>query len=83
MDDFIAKYLPLLISGHYSDWFFKVVVAQLINFTLNNFALLWIVYSVLKKVSSLTKNTWDDKLADKFGAFLSKFKNPIKKEVKE
>jgi len=81
MDDFIIKVLPLIINGHYSDWFFKVIVGQFLSFVLNNFALLSIIAITLQKLTKITKSTWDDKLANKFVNFLSKFK-PLKGEVK-
>jgi len=74
MDNFIDKILPLLINGHYSDWFFKIVVGQFFSFVQHNFALLWIMASAFRKMAKLTKTTYDDKLANGFVGFLSKFK---------
>ena len=58
--------LSLLISGHYSDWFFNVFMTNIALAMKNNLALLLFFSYYFVKFSRLTKNQWDDKLADWF-----------------
>lgn len=54
----------LIISGYYSDWFFNVFMTNVTLALKNNLALLMVVTFYLVKFSKLTKNTWDDKIAN-------------------
>ena len=66
--------LLTIINGGYSDWFFNNVVANFGKFIINNFAVLWMLAAVLKKLSTLTTNTLDDSISDRFIKFLTNFK---------
>jgi len=58
--------LSLIISGHYSDWFFNVFMTNITLAMKNNLALLLVVSYYFVKFSKLTKNQWDDNLAEWF-----------------
>lgn len=75
MDDFKFKILPLLINGHYTDWFFNVVLGQLFMIVRNNIELLLVFAYLLQKFSRLTKTTWDDKISNWFVSLLEKTKS--------
>ena len=70
--------LPLLINGHYTDWFFNVFIT---NFTLaikNNLSLLLLFAITWSKIAKKTKNTWDDRLSGWLVNTLTGFKKPKK-----
>ncbi|MCK5504085.1 MAG: hypothetical protein KAJ10_02925 [Thermodesulfovibrionia bacterium] len=70
MDDF----MKLLISGYFSDYVFEVIFVQTLLFIQNNLAILFLSSVMFGKISKLTKNKWDDKLAKKYHDFLTNFK---------
>lgn len=76
-ETFLAVYLPLIISGHYTTWVFNVIFVQGSLFVVNNFALLWLIAISWQKFAAKTAATWDDKASNWFVNWLSK-RNPNK-----
>ena len=68
-------FIDLLIQGYYSDWFFNVFMTNLTLAMKNNLSLLMVISYYFVKFSKLTKNTWDDKLAEWFRNKLIKKEN--------
>lgn len=82
MDNFIDKILPLIINGHYTEWFFNVVLANAFKFARNNIELLLLFAFYFQKLTKLTKTTWDDKVSNWLTKTLSKVKPTFNKGEK-
>lgn len=65
--------INLIISGYYSDFFFNIFVTQFMICIQNNFALLMLFAVTAVKMSKLTNNLFDDKIANYILNFLHKF----------
>lgn len=60
----MEELLALIISGHYSDWFFNVLMTNITLAIKNNLSLLLIISFYFAKFANATKNTWDNKISD-------------------
>lgn len=78
METILAK----IVAGAYSDWVFTVLVPMAGKAVVNNLALLLLMAMYFQKFSKLTKNTYDDYIADKFMSFLTKFQKPKGEDIK-
>jgi len=78
----MEELINLIISGHYSDWFFDTFLTQFTIAIKNNLAFLLLFAMVFKKLSKLTTNNLDDKIIDWIIVKLIGFKNPTKEGEK-
>lgn len=76
------EFLNLVISGYFSDFVFNVIFVNFLIFIQNNLAILFLSAALFKRLSKMTKCTWDDKLAEKYHNFLLKFRDNRKKGKK-